>query len=115
MEKLISCCGLNCASCDARIATLSNDDELRRQTAEKWKVMYNSPDITPEMINCTGCRVEGVKIVHWSECAIRKCAGSKGFSTCGDCDRLQTCATIQPVLQFAPDALENLRSVSRGS
>jgi len=35
MEKLISCCKLNCASCDARIATLANDDELRRQTAEK--------------------------------------------------------------------------------
>jgi hypothetical protein len=115
MEKLISCCGLNCATCDARIATLSNDDELRRQTAEKWKVMYNAPGITPEMINCTGCRVEGVKIVHWSECAIRKCAGSKGFPTCGECDSLQACETIQPVLQFAPDALENLRSVSRES
>jgi len=112
MENLISCCGLNCASCDARIATLANDDELRRQTAEKWKVMYNSPDITPEMINCTGCRVEGVKIGHWAVCGMRTCASSKGFSTCGPCDALLNCDTIKPVLQFAPDAVENLKSVN---
>ena len=33
MEKIISCCGLNCATCEARIATLKNDDELRKATA----------------------------------------------------------------------------------
>ncbi len=109
MEKLISCCGLNCATCDARIATLANDDELRRQTAEKWKVMYNAPGITPEMINCTGCRKEGAHIGHWAECGMRSCASSKGFSTCGQCGSLLSCDTIKPVLQFAPDALENLR------
>jgi hypothetical protein len=36
MEKLIACCGLNCAACDARIATLTNDDALRVKTAERW-------------------------------------------------------------------------------
>ena len=112
MEKLISCCGLNCASCEARIATLANDDELRRQTAEKWRVMYNSPDITPEMINCTGCREEGAKIGHWAECGMRACASSKNFNTCGQCDALLSCDTIKPVLQFAPDAVENLKSVN---
>jgi hypothetical protein len=112
MKKLISCCGLNCASCDARIATMANDDELRRATAEKWRVLYNSPEITPEMINCTGCREPGNKIGHWSMCGIRKCSFSKNFITCGKCDQLESCETIKPVLQFAPDALENLRSVN---
>jgi hypothetical protein len=112
MEKVISCCGLNCATCDARIATLSNDDELRRKTAEKWRVLYNAPDITPEMINCTGCRQSGDKINHWAECAIRKCAVSKDLKTCGNCGEINACETIKPVLQFAPDALENLRSVN---
>ena len=55
MEKLISCCGLNCATCEARIATISNSDELRKATAEKWKTLYNAPDMSPDMINCTGC------------------------------------------------------------
>ena len=40
MEKLIACCGLNCATCDARIATIKNDDYLRKQTAEKWQKQY---------------------------------------------------------------------------
>jgi hypothetical protein len=110
MEKLISCCGLNCASCDARIATIANDDELRRQTAEKWRVMYHAPDITPQTINCTGCRVEGVKFGHWSTCGIRTCASSKNFDTCGQCEALLGCDTIKPVLQFAPEAVENLKT-----
>ena len=32
MEKVISCCGINCAGCDARIATLTDDNELRAKT-----------------------------------------------------------------------------------
>jgi len=74
--------------------------------------MYNSPGITPEMINCTVCRAEGVKIVHWIDCTIRKCVESKGFSTCGQCDNLLSCETIKPVLQFAPDAIENLKQAN---
>jgi hypothetical protein len=35
MEKLIACCGLNCSTCEARIATIKNDDELRKATADK--------------------------------------------------------------------------------
>jgi len=56
MEKLVSCCGLDCAACDARIATINDDDVLRKATAEKWATMYNVPDMSPSMINCTGCR-----------------------------------------------------------
>jgi len=55
MEKLISCCGLDCATCDARIATLNNDNELRSKTAEEWSAMFNA-QISAEMINCMGCR-----------------------------------------------------------
>jgi len=37
---------------------------------------------------------------------------SKGFSTCGQCDNLLSCETIKPVLQFAPDAIENLKQAN---
>ena len=40
MEKVISCCGINCSGCDARIATLTDDNDLRAKTAEKWSVDY---------------------------------------------------------------------------
>jgi hypothetical protein len=111
MEKIIACCGLNCATCDARIATLSNDNELRTQTAEKWKVQF-SAGITTEMINCTGCREEGVKFSHCSQCEIRNCVKSKGFETCADCDRLESCVLLKDIHQYLPEALENLKSLN---
>lgn len=42
MKQLIACCGLDCESCDARIATVKNDDELREKTAQKWSAMNNA-------------------------------------------------------------------------
>jgi hypothetical protein len=112
MEKMISCCGLNCATCDARIATINNDKELRKSIAEKWKTEYNVPDITPAMINCTGCREEGAKIGHWSMCQIRSCAAAKGFKTCGECKDVETCEIIAGVLKSVPEALQNLKSLN---
>ena len=58
MNQLIGCCGLDCKKCDARIATITNDNALREKTAALWTKL-NGVTITPEMINCTGCRIEG--------------------------------------------------------
>ena len=112
MEKLSACCGLNCVTCDARTATVTNDDALRAKTAEAWSVQYQAPDITPEMINCTGCREPGVKFGHCEVCEIRNCVKSKGFQTCADCDQLERCGIVGNVLQFVPEALENLKSLN---
>ena len=54
-DKLIACCGLDCEKCDARIATLADDNALREKTAALWSKL-NGAQITPEMINCTGRR-----------------------------------------------------------
>lgn len=59
-NQLIGCCGLDCEKCDARIATITNDNALREKTAALWTKL-NGVTILPEMINCTGCRIEGVK------------------------------------------------------
>jgi hypothetical protein len=112
MEKLIACCGLNCATCDARIATIKNDDELRKATVEKWKKMYNASDLTPEMINCTGCREPGVKFSHCTECEIRNCVKTKGYDTCGECKELETCTIVAGVHKYVPDALMNLKNLN---
>jgi hypothetical protein len=111
MEKLISCCGLNCATCEARIATVKNDNQLRKATAEKWKVMYKA-ELLPSMINCTGCREDGVKFSHCNECEIRNCARSKCFNTCGECEMLESCEKISAVHKYVPEALINLRSLN---
>jgi hypothetical protein len=110
MKNLIACCGIDCEFCDARIATVNNDNELREKTAEQWRVMYQVPSITAESINCVGCRADGAKIAHCYECEISNCTKTKGFNTCGECDDLETCQIVSPVLQHVPNAKENLLS-----
>ncbi len=112
MEKLIACCGLNCATCEARIATVNNDDELRKATAEKWMKLYNAPDISSEMINCTGCREDGVKLAHCSECEVLKCVVSKGYETCADCHDMDNCNIVAMIHKHVPDAILNLKSLN---
>jgi hypothetical protein len=111
MGKLISCCGLDCATCDARTATLNDDNELRKTTAEKWSVNYHAA-IAPSMINCTGCREEGVKFSHCTVCEIRNCAKTKGFSTCGECSDMATCLIVAGVHKYVPDAIQNLMNLN---
>jgi len=112
MEKLISCCGLNCVACDARIATVTNDDELRKATAETWRVQYNVHDLAYTTINCSGCREEGVKFSHCNVCEIRNCVKSKDFNTCGDCPEMDTCTIVAPIHNYVPEAITNLRSLN---
>lgn len=111
MKELIACCGLDCESCDARIATVRNDDQLREETAKKWSILNNTSEITAETINCMGCRADGVKFAFCSDyCAIRKCVNEKGFNTCGDCKEMDSCQIVAPIFQNAPGSRENLLS-----
>ena len=111
MEKLIACCGLDCAACDARIATLANDDALRAATAEMWKVQFGATNISIDMINCTGCTEPGIKLAHCAQCQVRNCVMGKGYKTCADCEELDTCDIVSQIHKFSPAALENLKSL----
>lgn len=109
MKQLIACCGLDYENCDARIATVNNDNELRVKTAQKWSILNNAP-IMAEMINCMGCRADGAKTVFCSDmCEIRKCVNKKGFNTCGDCKELDNCKKVASVFEYTPSAKENLK------
>ena len=112
MEKLIACCGLNCATCDARNATVRNDDELRKATAASWQKMFNVSELPYESINCTGCRIEGVKFTHCETCQIRNCVKEKGFETCGDCADMDTCEIVAFVHKSVPEAVNNLKNLN---
>lgn len=111
MNKLIASCGLDCAVCDAQIATKTNDNALRTKTADKWKNEYNIPNITLEMINCTGCREPGAKIGHCAECEIRNCSTSKHYQTCAECSTFETCSKLEPIFKFNPATLRNLQAL----
>ena len=110
MKQLIACCGIDCENCDARIATIADDNALREGTAKKWSEMFGSSEITAASINCTGCRTDGAKFSHCEVCEIRNCATEKGFATCGECAELDSCQIVGFVLQHVPGAKDNLLS-----
>jgi hypothetical protein len=108
MKQLIACCGIDCEKCDARIATVTNDNVLREETAKKCREMFKDTDITAETINCMGCRVDGAKIGSFHSCEIRKCVQMKSFNTCGDCKELETCQIVGFIFQHDACAKDNL-------
>ena len=113
MNKLIACCGLDCEKCDARIATVTNDDALREKTAALWTKL-NGVTITPEMMHCTGCRVEGAKTPFCdSFCPIHNCVREKKLETCADCARMDGCPTLGRITANNPFAVENLKKLRR--
>lgn len=90
MNQLIACCGLDCEFCDARIATLTNNNALREKTAALWTKL-NGVTITPEMINCTGCRVDGAKTPFCDKlCSVHNCVREKRLDTCADCAQIRS-------------------------
>lgn len=110
MGKLIAYCGLDCEKCEARIATINNDEKLRIKVAKEWSEM-NGVEITKDMINCMGCCCDGVKTPYCDNlCEIRKCAMSKNYTSCGDCSELSTCKTVAMVVSNNDEALNNLKS-----
>ena len=109
MHPLIAFCGLDCARCDARTATIHNDDALRQQVARQWSE-WNQVDIPAASINCLGCRTEGIKCPYCdSMCPIRQCALQKGVSHCGECPESPDCNLLQQVHRNAPEAQANLQ------
>ncbi len=111
MNQLIACCGLDCETCDARIATITNDNALREKTADLWTKL-NGVTITPEMINCTGCRIEGAKTPFCDKlCPIHNCVREKGLDTCADCEQMDGCPTLERIAANSPFVLENLKQL----
>ena len=109
MKELIAYCGLNCGTCDARAATIRDDNGLREKTARLWSEL-NGAEITPEMINCTGCRTEGVKTPYCEAmCPIRQCARSRKISTCGECPEMDTCEKLGMIIRNNDEARRNLK------
>ena len=110
MNRFISYCGLDCEACEARKATVNDDDALRAKVAREWSEL-NGVEITPDMINCVGCRLDGVKTLYCeSLCPIRQCALGRGCATCGDCADLKTCEKVGMIIGNNEEARRNLRA-----
>ena len=109
MKDLIGFCGLDCEQCPAYIATVNDDDEMRQEIAKNWSEL-NDVEITPEMVNCEGCRVEGLKTIFCDcLCQVRQCALEKNYETCADCEEMETCEKIRVIFENNENALKNLK------
>ncbi len=109
MKNNIAYCGLDCEKCEAYIATKNNDDALRQKVAKLWSEL-NGVTITPDMINCEGCREDGVKTPYCdSLCQIRQCGLEKKYNTCGDCEQLESCEKVGMIIKNNAEALKNLK------
>ena len=113
MDRIVGFCGLICTECPAYLATLNDDDELRKSTAAKWSEMFKS-DIKPESINCNGCTTAGTKFAHCNECPMRKCAIAKAVTNCGWC-RDYPCGHVMQFLKYVPEAKKVLDAERRAS
>ncbi len=110
MKEYIAYCGLDCETCEAHIATVNNDDSLRQKVSKHWSEL-NGVEITPEMINCHGCRRDGLKTYFCSSlCPIRQCAMGKKVETCGGCEEMDTCEKLKMITGNNADALRNLKA-----
>lgn len=112
-NQLIGCCGLDCVKCDARIATITNDNALREKTAALWTKL-NGVTILPEMINCTGCRIDGAKTPFCDRlCPVHNCVREKSLDTCADCPQMDSCPTLGQIAVNSPFVLENLKQLKQ--
>lgn len=111
MNEYIAYCGIDCKACEAYIATINDDNELRIKVSKLWSEL-NDIEITPEMINCTGCRIDGVKTIFCdSICPIRQCALTKKVDTCATCEEMEECEKVEMIFENNPDALKNLKNL----
>jgi hypothetical protein len=109
MNKLIAVCGLDCAQCPAYIATMTNDEELRKKTAVEWNKSFGFEG-GPEAINCHGClATDGVQVGYCAQCGIRLCAVGKGKANCAVCSDYG-CPTVAAFWKGCPDAKANLEA-----
>ena len=65
MNDMIGYCGLDCEECDAYIATINDDENLRKRTARLWAELNNAP-ILPEHINCKDAADGIIEMAHSS-------------------------------------------------
>lgn len=112
MKKKLGFCGINCSECEAFIATKNNDDNLRKETAEKWSKMFN-PIIKLEDINCLGCTSKSKNVfLHCTVCEFRKCGQDRKIKNCAYCTEYP-CENLSKFFTQVPIAKTNLDEIRK--
>jgi hypothetical protein len=92
MTDYVACCGLDCGSCRAYVATRSGDRALASEVAKAWSNPVEG-NYTANDIWCDGChsgRLHGFCL----KCPVRLCAKGKRLANCGEC-RSYPCGPLE--------------------
>jgi hypothetical protein len=87
-SHLAYCC-LDCPTCELFIATRDNNEKLKAEVIQKWKVKKDK-NFKLEDFGCLGCKSEKLAF-FCADCTVRKCAAKKGLPTCAHCDSFDSC------------------------
>ncbi|MFA5251535.1 MAG: DUF3795 domain-containing protein [Phycisphaerae bacterium] len=87
-SNLAYCC-LDCSACGLFIATRDNNEKLKAEVAQKWKVNQDK-NFKLEDFRCFGCKSENPGY-FCRDCTVKKCAIQKNLPTCAHCDNLSSC------------------------
>ena len=97
-KKMRAYCGLLCTECPAYVALRTNDNDLRARTAQRWSAPSYS--VTPEEVNCDGCKSDGGKLFkQCGVCAVRQCASKKRLENCAYCDKYP-CTNLEQLFKM---------------
>ena len=114
MAKIVAYCGLDCANCDAYVATQSGDRAALEQVAAKWREQFSAPEMTADSIICDGCLASdnGHRVAHYcTVCAIRACAIGREVANCAHCaDYLHKDALCEKLKGFLETNAININS-----
>ena len=108
--ELFGVCGLDCAECEGRLATLANDEIAKERVAAKWRKEHNNLGIDAAYVTCDGCLSERLG-GHCSECDIRTCGVAHGIPNCAHCVDYGTCAKLARFFSSVPQARANLDAI----
>ncbi|MCK5338830.1 MAG: DUF3795 domain-containing protein [Bacteroidales bacterium] len=92
--KKLNYCGYICPEkCEFLMATLADDEALKKECHESWGIKERyGKDFDPETAFCYGCKTEGKpEGVVVTECTVRSCVIEKELDCCIECKELSTC------------------------
>jgi hypothetical protein len=92
-----SYCGINCEKCKVYLATISNDDNLKKEIANEWSALYKRDFSEDDMI-CKGCKSNTLFILC-SSCNITSCNIERGIENCEECGAFP-CDRYQAFLEY---------------
>lgn len=85
MKELLCYCGHDCARCLTYLATINNDEELRKQSQSFYKTEFGM-DIPLADIHCLGGHSEDIFYLC-KECPFIKCCKEHSIEMCCDCPK----------------------------